>query len=167
MKVTLFLLLLAANSFPQTAPACSLSVKDFPAVRRLKLGMSEKEVKAVLGSDYATYFAADWYRVTGSTDIEHIRVEFTRDRVSYFAIHYDRSLKWNNADEFATVISGHLPLPLTAWQRIHRDLSSMACADFRVSADTLYNKLEFTSAADAFSAESERTDWKRKAAFKP
>lgn len=160
----LLLLLFTAPVFAQSIP-CDLTIKDFPAVRHLKLGMTETMVKAVLGTRYSDHSASDWQRVTGSPEIEDIRIDFLEGKVLSFSIYYDRSLKWNSALEFAETISQHLPLPKTSWKKIDRDYVSMSCRDFSVDVSTLQNKLDFNTDIDALT--DQRTDWKRKAAFKP
>lgn len=161
VKLTLLLLLFTAPVFAQ----CEQTIKTFPAVRYLKLGMTEKEVKTFLGTRYSEYTADEWRRVTKSAEIERIHIDFLADRVMHFSIYYSRSLKWNNALEFAEVVSQHLPLPQSAWKRTSRDLVSMECRDFYVNISTLYNRLDFTT--DLTANDNERPDYKRQSTFKP
>jgi ankyrin repeat protein len=177
-------------------PACALRVKDAPALRGLRLGMSISEVSARLGRlrpqpgrcGLSTLYLDSKQLSSVARGFEGVafaRLVFLDDRVVYLNMGYGREFPFKSFDEYLSTLSSTLGLPGRWWrvagapdfERAH----AMTCEGFVVAAGrvgSLYVELHDTEAArtlvrrdmeagQRLKQEAEREAERRRWSFKP
>jgi hypothetical protein len=161
---------------------CSLTLKDAPAIRGLRFGMSSKDVSSIIGmplkimgpagSIWAYNPEIQLTDVKGLDGITLLKLGFESDRLIQIDIDYNLEVRWENAREFAGNISENLKLPMSAWtfEKTDERRAEMICKEFAVQIDTgLGGKLQLMDLVAQRSRridKNERADeWKK--VFKP
>jgi hypothetical protein len=177
-------------------PACDLRVKDAPALRGLRLGMSVSEVSARLGGlrpqpgrcglsrlylDGKQLSAA----ARGFEGVALVRLICLDDKVAYLNVGYGREFPFKSFDEYLSTLSSSLGLP-GVWRRVagapdFERAHAMTCEGFVVGAGrvgSLYVELHDTEAVRTLvrrdieagrrqKQEAEREEERRRRSFKP
>jgi len=177
-------------------PACTLRVKDAPALRGLRLGMNVSEVSAHLGGlrpqlgrcGLSTLYL-DGKQLSaagrGFEGIALVRLIFLDDRVAYLNVGYGREFPFKSFDEYLSTLSSTLGLP-GRWRRVagapdFERAHAMTCEEFVVAAGrvgSLYVELHDTEAVRTLvrrdmeagrrqKQEAEREAERRRRSFKP
>jgi hypothetical protein len=146
---------------PQTdkaeAPQCKRTLEQAPELRGLKLGMSLQQVSKLYPGATTKFSAAGMRnKVYGleereiSRDAEHgasasrladvhaIELDFIDGRLYRMRIYYDKSISWDDVEEFALRVSGGLNLP-SAWANSDiggGDRRHLHCGAFSLTAST-------------------------------
>lgn len=164
------------------AAQCDLTLKDAPAIRGLKFGMSGNDVAALIGPPLKTLDSDrnNWYYNPGmqQTDIKGLdgitlmSLTFYKDKLASITIDYNQQVTWKDAREFSQAISSNLNLPAAGWtyhQPGYRR-AEMQCKDFDLLLDTsafaILIATDRVAQQKKLADEKERGDeWKK--AFKP
>jgi len=177
-------------------PACDLRVKDAPALRGLRLGMSVSEVSARLGGlrpqpgrcGLSTLYL-DGRQLSaaarGFEGVALVRLIFLDDKVAYLNVGYGREFPFKSFDEYLSTLSSTLVLP-GRWRRVagapdFERAHAMTCEGFVVAAGrigSLYVELHDTEAVrtlvrrdieagQRLKQEAEREAERRRQTFKP
>ena len=177
-------------------PACGLRVKDAPALRGLRLGMSVSEVSARLGGLRpqpgrcglsALYLDGKQLSsaARGFEGVVLMRLIFLDDKVVYLNVGYGREFPFKSFDEYLSTLSSSLGLR-GRWRRVagsadFEQAHAMTCDGFVVAAGrvgSLYVELHDTEAVRTLvrrdmeavrrqKQEAEREAERRKQIFKP
>jgi serine protease Do len=177
-------------------PACDLRLKDAPALRGLRLGMSVAEVSSRFGGlrptlrrcGLSTLYLSDRQLLAAARGFEGValvRLILLDDRVVYLNVGYGREFPFKSFDEYLSTLSSSLGLPGT-WRRVagapdFEQAHSMTCEGFVVAAGrvgSLYVELHDTEvmqtlvkrdieAGQRQKQEAEREAERRRRSFKP
>ena len=177
-------------------PACNLRLKDAPALRGLRLGMSVAEVSARLGGlrptlgrcGLSTLYLSDRQLLAAGRGFEGValvRLILLDDRVVYLNVGYGREFPFKSFDEYLSTLSSSLGLAGT-WRRVagapdFERAHAMTCEGFVVAAGrigSLYVELHDTEAVQTLvkrdieagqrqKQEAEREAERRRRSFKP
>ena len=177
-------------------PACDLRVKDAPALRGLRLGMSVSDVSSRLGGlrpqpgrcGLSTLYL-DGRQLSaaarGFEGVAFLRLIFLDDKVVYLNVGYGREFPFKSFDEYLSTLSSSLGLP-GMWRRVagapdFERAQAMTCEGFVVAAGrvgSLYVELHDTEAVKTLvrrdmeagqrqKREAEREAERRRQSFKP
>jgi ankyrin repeat protein len=177
-------------------PACNLRLKDAPALRGLRLGMSVAEVSSRFGGlrptlgrcGLSTLYLSDRQLSSAARGFEGValvRLILLDDKVVYLNVGYGREFPFKSFDEYLSTLSSSLGLP-GMWRRVAGALDferahAMTCEGFVVAAGrvgSLYVELHDTEAARTLvrrdteagqrqKQEAEREAERRRQSFKP
>lgn len=177
-------------------PACNLRLKDAPALRGLRLGMSVSEVSSRFGGlrptlgrcGLSTLSLSDRQLSSAGLGFEGValvRLILLDDRVVYLNVGYGREFPFKSFDEYLSTLSSSLGLAGT-WRRVagsadFEQAQAMTCEGFVVAAGrigNLYVELHDTEAVRTLvkrdieagqrqKQEAEREAERRRRTFKP
>jgi hypothetical protein len=161
---------------------CNLTLKDAPAIRGLRFGMSSKDVGSVIGmplkimgpagSIWAYNPEIQLTDVKGLDGVMLLQLGFERDKLRDIDVDYNLQVHWENAAEFAKNLSDNLSLPSSAWtfDKTDERRAEMICKEFAVQIDTgLGGKLRLVDLVTQQQKDADKKDradeWKK--VFKP
>lgn len=128
--------------------ACGLTLREAPALRGLRLGMSAAEASAKLGGlaptpgrcGLSTLYAAGsrLSAAQGFEGVGAVRLVFLDGKVVYLHVAYGREFPFRSFDEYLSTLSSSLGLPLV-WRRAAgypgvEAAHAMTCDGFVVAA---------------------------------
>jgi len=121
-----------------------------PALRGLKLFMTEKEVRALFpkfvlkkspfglsGEEFeATIPKKNIPGNVSGKNVQSIKIGFDEGKLVVFVIYYDDSIFWGSAEEFVKNITTSFKIPSIAWDPIldGENAYSVTCLDFMMIA---------------------------------
>jgi hypothetical protein len=161
---------------------CDLTLKDAPAIRGLKFGMTGDQVIATIGKPMKTLDTDrnSWYfnptmqqtDVKGLDGITLMSLTFYKDKLASITIDYNQQVAWKDAREFSQAISSNLNVPLAGWtyRTVGDRRAEMKCKEFDLLLDTsvfaILIATDRVAQQQKLADEKERGDeWKK--AFKP
>jgi hypothetical protein len=150
MKYLLPLVVLTSSSvvFAQTKPAsCDLTIKDSPAIRNIRLGMPEKDVKKIRLWLDSKKKKTRPRKVPDTSKFEGLvdgSFDFYNGRLYRFELFYDRSIRWKGPEEFADAITPALKLPSESWAFERGVEGRIHCKEFKVEINSSLNSLKLT-----------------------
>lgn len=161
---------------------CDLTLKDAPAIRGLKFGMSGDQVIATIGKPLKTLDpdANNWaYNpgmqltdVKGLDGITLLSLSFYNGKLFNITVDYNPQITWKDAREFSQAISPSLKLPTNGWKfdDMNSRRAEMVCKEFNIVIDT--SAFGILIATDLVAEQKRRDDEKTRAGewkkvFKP
>ncbi|HEY0051064.1 MAG TPA: hypothetical protein VGB68_17355 [Pyrinomonadaceae bacterium] len=167
----------AVSVKPKPAPKTGFQpcdLKDAPAIRSLRLGMSRREVDGIIPTagrvKYINSSTITAYpdAASGFENIGQVTAQFDEDRLNVLEIDYDRSaVQWKSVEEFAGNLSDNLKLPRNAWDfRFKKwNRAEMKCKGFSLKINSEMNELTLEN-SDSPAASGQEASGNKKS-FKP
>ena len=149
-------------------------LKDAPAIRSLRLGMSRRDVDRIIPTEgrvnYINSSTITAYpdASSGFENIGQVTAQFNEDRLNVLEIDYDRrAVQWKSVEEFAVNLSDNLKLPRHAWDfRFKKwNRAEMKCKGFSLKINSEMNELTLENSDSPGGTEQEASGNKK--AFKP
>jgi hypothetical protein len=147
-------------------PQCTLTLAQAPAIRGFRLRMTLAEVRARFptlqvkaaareGYTDATIYAQELRGNTDFKGINRVTLQFLDNRITFIAVEYDDSVRWDSVDELLPSLTSSLGLPgLSAWRASFPQddgglrAKRLTCDGFQVDVWTLLNtQILFTDLA--------------------
>ena len=180
-KLLLILIILfsAATAFSQKPQTCGLFKRDIPVIRKLKLGMSAKQ----LINTYPMISLKETKPIVGiifpvikkpTKDVKAIYIETANEKVISFKVEYVKDVSWSSAGEFAEYFTKAISLniPASSWKKddIVADVLesvSTQCKDFSLTFQLLKTSYSFELSDNNWLNEVDKGEEAKKKQFKP